>query len=865
MSFTPIDKMMERVNKNGDSDPMLFHELLYAGEFITKVTTLALIASIDDDRENHHYRLSHSLVRATGIGHWLAVIDEICTGPVARNIAPVMRDEHRVFGVQVGSDNWQYDAVREMHAVLAGVNLGTGSFDRKTSFRTWFTKFVEVRNKTRGHGAPTPATCAKVVKAFQDSIRLVIQNNPMFQKPWAYLHQNLSGKYKVIDLGGDASCFEYLKKSVSTATPVENYQDGVYLWVTGPRLVPLLCSDIDATDFFVPNGGFNEKTYELHSPITDDRRREDAGQYLAVPSDRPASETAGARELSIVGNVYTNMPDPPAGYVKRPQIEQEIRDILSNDRFPVVTLVGRGGIGKTSLALTMLHEIAKSDRYHTIIWFSARDIDLTPTGAKVVQASTLTEKEIIKEYSNLITGLRPEVTKDVLQEDMRSATNGPTLFVFDNFETVRNPTDLYQWINTNIRPPNTVLITSRFQRFKADYPITVSGMEYKEAEELIRKTAAALNIRANITSANVEDIIEDSDRHPYVIKIVLGEVAVKGSFPKPERILARKEDLLEVLFERTYNNLSPLARRLFLTLSGWRSLVLQLAAEALLHLSSDQRVNPQNAVDELLQMSLIERLDSEDEARFLKVPIAAALFGRKKLEVSQDNLSIRDDIQFLQELGPTKPTDLKNGAYLRVRSIFKKVANDVGRGHTQLERIRPMLEFIAQNYPPAWLLFADLEGEVGDHAERQIDYLKRSLEEITLGFDNRQAWYRLAFLYRQTGNVVGCLDAFLRVADIEKPDLNSTSSMVNYVNYAISNLSHSDMDSHRRASLLEPLRGLMEQFRRQASATDLSRLSWLHIHLGDPDTALSTAREGLEKEPENLHCQRIVTRLTGRN
>jgi len=44
----------------------------------------------------------------------------------------------------------------------------------------------------------------------------------------------------------------------------------------------------------------------------------------------------------------------------------------------VVTAYGRGGIGKTSLALTVLGEIAQEDDFSTICWFSARDIDLLP-------------------------------------------------------------------------------------------------------------------------------------------------------------------------------------------------------------------------------------------------------------------------------------------------------------------------------------------------------------------------------------------------------------------------------------------------------------------------------------------------------
>jgi len=64
--------------------------------------------------------------------------------------------------------------------------------------------------------------------------------------------------------------------------------------------------------------------------------------------------------------------------------------------------------------------------------------------------------------------------------------------VFDNFETVRNSADLFQWIDINIRFPNKIGITTRVREFKADYPIEVLGMEKGEAEMLIGQTAVSL-------------------------------------------------------------------------------------------------------------------------------------------------------------------------------------------------------------------------------------------------------------------------------------------------------------------------------------------------------------------------------------
>ena len=97
------------------------------------------------------------------------------------------------------------------------------------------------------------------------------------------------------------------------------------------------------------------------------------------------SETHGSSEVGITGNVFTNMPYPPAGYVPRHELEEELASLLRDDYHPVVTLKGRGGIGKTSLALSSLDRLALDTRFDSIWWFSARDIDLLPEGVREVK------------------------------------------------------------------------------------------------------------------------------------------------------------------------------------------------------------------------------------------------------------------------------------------------------------------------------------------------------------------------------------------------------------------------------------------------------------------------------------------------
>jgi hypothetical protein len=865
MDFDPLRRMLDRARRHGeDSDATLFSELLLVGEFIVKVTAAAFVAGIDEDREHHRYALLHALVRAGGVGDWAAKLDEVLTGPAGTHLAASMHEIRNLHSERCGEGDWRYEAVTRLHEVLVGVHPDAQALPGKRALRLWFTTFAELRNKTRGHGATTPATASKLVETFRQSIQLVADNSPVFQLSWAYLYRNLSGRYRVTMLGGKAEPFERLK--TAAASGEKNIPNGVYLYAGTPREVQLIHSDPDASDYLVPNGNFNGATYELLSLSSDERRRGDASPYLAPAGDRPPSETEGAADLEVIGQAFANLPEAPSTYVERLHLEAEISKAIVNDRHPIVTLVGRGGIGKTSLALTILHKVVESDRFGAVIWFSARDIDLTTSGAKLVRPKVLTERDIAREYKRLIGNQPGEADEksdpiDLMARHLRSGPFSPTLFVFDNFETVRSPVDLFNWLDLNIRLPNKVLITSRFRDFKADFPIEVSGMEDDEAGKLIDATAQRFGISHLIGDSQRRELVEELDGHPYVIKIALGEMANEGKYSKPDRIVARKEDILEALFERTFAALSPTAGRIFLTLSLWRSLVPQLAVEAVLLRHKGEQANPTEAIEQLVRSSLVERSTADDGTDFLEVPLTAALFGRRKAEVSPIKQIIDADLTFLRDIGATSATGLRHGIAPKVEAFFNRTARRIEAGEVQLADMREVLEFFANSFPPAWLYLArmDEERSEDDSIAKATESVRRFLETDPEPVAAQAAWLHLTRLYRIQDDAVGACSAFLRSSKFGEPSIVDVSQIANMVNNSDEVKS---LDRDERAAFYGPLATMMEDSLEELSPTELSRLAWMYLHMGDEDRAWELAQNGLEIDPTNIHCRRLSAKLS---
>ena len=273
-----------------------------------------------------------------------------------------------------------------------------------------------------------------------------------------------------------------------------------------------------------------------------------------------------------------------------------------------------------------------------MLWFSARDVDLTQLGPKLVRPRVVSIADVAEQFTDL---MRPEGSSakgfrkvEHFAEQLTASGVGPLLFIFDNFETVVEPQQMYEWLDNYVRPPNKILITTRLRDFKGDYPVEVGGMRRSEFDTLVDQSATRLEITSMITPALREDLYEKADGHPYIAKLLLGDLATHGKRLNLSQLVASREDVLQALFERTFNQISPLARRLFLTLCGWRSSVPRLAVEAALLRVAEEPLDTGRAVDQLIRSSLVESLRSPDGDDFVSVPLAAALFGRKKLQVS---------------------------------------------------------------------------------------------------------------------------------------------------------------------------------------------------------------------------------------
>ncbi len=149
----PMRKMSERVDvARGESEVVLFYDLMKLGDLVIKIATAGLIAAVADDRERHRYRLLYSLVRANGVGDWSSAAEAKTKPPFVDLLTPAATEERNQLTQKCKAGSWQHEALSRLDECFADLSISQPQ-GQSTGLQ-WLKNFATLRNKTLGHVRP---------------------------------------------------------------------------------------------------------------------------------------------------------------------------------------------------------------------------------------------------------------------------------------------------------------------------------------------------------------------------------------------------------------------------------------------------------------------------------------------------------------------------------------------------------------------------------------------------------------------------------------------------------------------------------------------------------------------------------------
>lgn len=856
---TPLALATRRLGVVEPRSGEMFLLVSYVAEVAIKLVAIAFWAGLGERAKEAAYQMAYELLRADGLGSWESWIRQASSQSLARFQPPFMHDllgwSSRVRTRP--EDEWYRAARGEVESIFQSLELESPFPHRKPTICDLLSALVQVRNKTKAHGAVGPDFFEKATEPYFRGVLGLVRSCPAFAWKWVHLlrRDNTRNRGILLSTTNPSHLRDADVEGVDVASA------GVYLWPPAAS-APLFCGDLihsnrECSEFHLPVGMAGSQV-EFLNYATGATARIDMEGYSRPPAFLPPSDTEGLPELDVQSNLFGNLPALPTSYVSRGRLESQLRRLLTDANHPIVTLHGYGGIGKTSLALRVLHDLSAEQDPHFdyVVWFSARDIDLRPAGPVPVKAAITDLSAMARRFGELFD-CEPAVESlaEALHAPRQGAAKG-VLFVLDNLESVRDLKGVYSFFDSHTCIPNKVLITSRHRSFKADFPLEVLGMDRGESAALMRRAGEELQISGLVTDEVIDAVFDYSGGHPYVIRIVLGEMSKEGRYVPPRNLMTRRGDIVDAVVQGSFDRLSESGQRVFLTVSGWRSAI---SEAALLVVLGQRGFDVESGIDECVRLSLVERRLFLDDQPAYVAPQIARLFGRKKLEGDPDRLVILEDLDLLQKFGVVPAAGavaVPQSEHLR-RFLDWSISQSSTGSASQLRRLDETLELLARVWPEGWLGLARFRQAMGASPESIGLALRRAVEENP---NNLEAWQSRASFEKAQGNDAAFVSSRLRAVEISPGDRTLVREVALDVCRFIND--HSvDIPVARRSVYVASLRERMKEHADFLDATGLSRLAWLYLLEGNQREAWRFASMGLVREKDNKHCMRIIERL----
>jgi LuxR family transcriptional regulator, glucitol operon activator len=201
---------------------------------------------------------------------------------------------------------------------------------------------------------------------------------------------------------------------------------------------------------------------------------------------------------SDVLRVDNNLPIPEfddTGFLGRAADRQNVARLLCS-HYPVVTIVGEGGIGKTALALRCLYDLIEmpDQPYDTVVWCSLKMTALTQEGVVQINADIASSLGLFRSMASTLGAPAPDSLKmeDARQELLEYLSAYRILLVIDNLETLA-ASELREFI-LQIPKGSKLLLTSRVGLGEFEVRYVLDAMESGAAAALMRKFARVLGL-----------------------------------------------------------------------------------------------------------------------------------------------------------------------------------------------------------------------------------------------------------------------------------------------------------------------------------------------------------------------------------
>lgn len=321
-------------------------------------------------------------------------------------------------------------------------------------------------------------------------------------------------------------------------------------------------------------------------------------------------------------------------------ILRQIDDVRSRG---VIAIDGIGGVGKTALAYEIARRALDENLVEAVVWESDKPDEFTGSGA-TLRASDLDVDNLLNSIGRRlgffdIVSMAQQQKLDFLGH----ALNGRERFliVVDNSDTIKGYGEVVSILG-RLASVTKVVLTSRHKVEQTNiFTVDLQGLTRDESIEFLREEGASRGDAGRLIMSAHDDVLEAiwaaTEGMPLAMKLIVGQT----SRTSPTQVLRRLEnfrttgatrpsgegifsDFYQYIYKDAWEHLSEAAQTVLVCLSSYDpvegagySSLMQTAQEDM-ELSLDE---VEDAISELIDVSLITPMDDLDERTFVLHPL----------------------------------------------------------------------------------------------------------------------------------------------------------------------------------------------------------------------------------------------------
>ncbi|NEB73779.1 AAA family ATPase [Streptomyces sp. SID14478] len=268
--------------------------------------------------------------------------------------------------------------------------------------------------------------------------------------------------------------------------------------------------------------------------------------------------------ISLVGEPDNapqhNLPAPEfdeTGFFGRRQEIDRIKKAIKG-AYPVVSILGDGGIGKTSIALKVAYELLDDpkNKFDAFVWVSAKATILTVGEIRRISDAIESSLGLFASAVEQLGGKKAASSGDPVAEVLEYLEHFRVLLILDNLETVLDQR-LRDFL-LDLPMGSKVMVTSRIG-LGIENPVALSPLSDHDATRLLYTLARVRDVKAlqGLPAPAVTKMVQAMKGHPAYIRWFVAGVQ---SGIRPEELLRGNELLLDYCMSNVYGYLSEQAR-----------------------------------------------------------------------------------------------------------------------------------------------------------------------------------------------------------------------------------------------------------------------------------------------------------------